>query len=315
MNATALPAERHHTGPQLAGRRDFLRKIGIATAGGAGLFALGGGSRARAASAAVAPAGPTETDVAVLNFALNLEYLEAEFYLNAVTGMGLKDAGIDVDGSDGTPGENVNTKKNPKVNFTTKAFRQYAEEIAEDEMNHVRFLREALAANGAPVIARPKINLERSFKTLGEAIGVKNFDPFQDEVHFLIGAFIFEDVGVTAYKGASPLLTDKGILEAAAGLLGVEAYHAGIIRVLLYNQPASVRKIIKKISRLRGQLTGPDNWKDQDLHRNGRANLVPTDGNSLVFSRSTREVLNIVYGAPDAGSGLFFPHGLNGAIH
>lgn len=313
MNTSTLPADFRPAGSPPAGRRDFLRKIGLATASGAGLIALGGGSRAKAASAPD-ESGPTETDVAVLNFALNLEYLEAEYYLNAVTGMGLENAGIDVDGSDGTTGKNVSIKKNPKVKFQSRAFRQYAEEIAEDEANHVRFIREALAANGALVVARPKIDLEQSFKTLGEAIGVKNFDPFQDQIHFLIGAFIFEDVGVTAYKGASPLITDKGILEAAACILGVEAYHAGIVRTLLSSQPLSVRRIIRKISRLRGDLTKPQTGKDQDLRRNGRANLVPTNGNSIVYSRSTREILNIVYGAKESSKGLFFPQGLNGAI-
>lgn len=289
------------------GRRGFLRSLGLATAGTAGLTALATPARA-------ADAPPTETDVAVLNFALNLEYLEAEYYLRATTGKGLEAAGIDVDGSGGRKAGNVQVKKNPKVKFATNAFEDYANEIATDEANHVRFIREALAANGAGIVARPLLNLDKSFDALGKLIGLDSFDPFANELNFLIGAFIFEDVGVTAYKGASPLLTNKGILEAAAGILGVEAYHAGIVRTLLYAQGPAVRKIIKQISAVRQSLDNSKKDMDQGIVLNGAANLVPTDGNSIAFSRSTRQVLNIVYGKVDASKGLFFPSGLNGAI-
>lgn len=290
-----------------SGRRGFLRRLGLATAGTAGLAALAP-SRASAAPA------PTETDVAVLNFALNLEYLEAEYYLRATTGKGLEAEGIGVNGSDGTQAGKVIVKKNPKVKFATAAFEDYANEIAIDERNHVRFIREALAANSASIVARPKIDLDKSFDALGKLIGLKSFDPFANELNFLIGAFIFEDVGVTAYKGASPLLTDKGILEAAAGILGVEAYHAGVVRTLLYAQGPAVRKIIRSISGVRSLLDNSETDLDQGVVKNREANLVPTDGNSIAYSRSTRQVLNIVYGKVDASKGLFFPDGLNGAI-
>jgi len=295
----------------LGGRRNFLRKIGLATAGTAGL--IGGVSSAVAADSEPNNA-PTATDVAVLNFALNLEYLEAEYYLQATTGDGLKTAGVDVDGTNGDQASSVNVKRNSKVRFTTPAFEDYANEIAIDERNHVRFIREALVANGAQAVARPRIDLRNSFNTLGKLIGLDSFDPFANEVNFLIGAFIFEDVGVTAYKGASPLLTDKDILEAAAGILSVEAYHAGIIRTLLYQQGPAVHKIVRKISNVRRSLDNTTRDKDQGVTYNGAANLVPTDGNSITFSRTTRQVLNIVYGGINATKGLFFPQGMNGAI-
>lgn len=291
------------------GRRNFLRKLGLATAGTAGLAASVSTAKAASAAAAI-----TETDIAVLNFALNLEYLEAEYYLRATTGYGLETAGIDVDGTNGDMGQKVFVKQNPKVKFATQAFEDYANEIATDEANHVRFIREALVANGAQVVARPQIDLKASFNALGGLIGLDSFDPFANEVNFLIGAFIFEDVGVTAYKGASPLLTNKGILEAAAGILGVEAYHAGIVRTLLFAQGTPVRKLVNAITSVRQSLDDSAVDMEGKLAYGGKPNLVPTDGNSIVYSRTTRQVLNIVYGGVDAEKGLFFPKGLNGAI-
>ncbi len=57
-----------------------------------------------------------------------------------------------------------------------------------------------------------------------------------------------------------------------------------------------------------------DTDMDQGINRGGKANLVPTDGNLIVYSRTTRQVLNIVYGGVDAKKELFFPQGLNGSI-
>lgn len=278
-----------------AGRRAFLRTCGLA----AGAVALGVAGRPNAAHAA------DVTDVDVLNFALNLEYLEAEFYLRATTGQGLSDTSIDGRGALGI------VVGGRKVNFDTKATKMYAQEIAADEEAHVKFLRAGL---GSKRVARPKINLKQSFTAAATAAGLiapgQKFDAFANETNFLLASFIFEDVGVTAYKGAAPLLADKGLLEAAAGILAVEAYHAGIIRTLLYQ--AGLFQEAKAISDARDGLAGTS--KDQGIGNAKTANLVPADQDGVAYSRTVPEVKKVVYLNSGGTKGGFYPDGVNGAL-
>jgi hypothetical protein len=255
-------------------------------------------------------------DSEVLNFALNLEYLEAQYYTYATTGGSIQEQGVAINGS-GTQGI-VTIKANPMVPFSSSddSVQQYANEVAADERKHVNFLRAALQAARVEPVARPSIDLLNSFNTAAQAAGVVpsggTFDPFASETNFLIGAYIFEDVGVTAYHGAAALLSNNYITPAA-GILGTEAYHAGLVRTLLYGMGSATQAITAQISALRATLSGTDD--DQGVTLNGVANIVPTDTNGLVFARTVRQVLNIVYGKVNASSGLFYPHGLNGVIH
>jgi hypothetical protein len=287
-------------------RRRFLR-----SASAAGLGVVG----ASLVSAIAAPAASASTgeadrisDGAILNFALNLEYLEAEFYSNAVHGHGLPENLTHGKGRRGR------VHGGREVHFTSRKLRQIAEEIARDEHDHVRFLRDAL---GGAAVSRPEINIRSSFTAAATAAGLikpgQTFDVYANEDTFLLGAFIFEDVGVTAYKGAAPLISNKTYLGAAAGILAVEAYHAATVRTTLYDR--GLAKDADAISAARDSLDGPSD-DDQGVTRNGRANIVPTDKNGIAFSRTPGHVLNVVYLTPKkARSGGFFPHGVNGRIN
>ncbi|WP_241983003.1 ferritin-like domain-containing protein [Cryobacterium flavum] len=272
---------------------------------------LATGSPALAAESTGPAAAPS--DASILNFALNLEYLEAEFYLRATTGSGLPDS---MTTGTGTRGGVTGGRM---VHFKTSIIKKYAAEIAADEKAHVAFLRSAL---GSVAVSRPKINLDASFTAAAQAAGLvkpgQKFDVYANEANFLFGAFIFEDVGVTAYKGAAPLISNKTYLEAAAGLLAVEAYHAGVIRSTLYALGValpSVYTTVQAISDVRDAVDGPTDL-DQGIGNASKANLVPTDANGLVFSRSAAQVLNITYlNAAPVRSGGFFPAGVNGVIN
>jgi hypothetical protein len=214
-----------------------------------------------------------------------------------------------------------------KVPFTIPAVQSYAMEIASEEQKHVSFLRGAL---GSGAVAQPNIDLYNSFNAAAAAAGIgPAFDPFASDVAFLLGSYIFEDVGVTAYHGAAGLLTNKTYLGAAAGILAVEAYHAGLIRTVLWGldqatPAAGIAATATKISNLRALLDGTGNddiglgTTMDDLNGTSAtytaSTIVNADSNTIAFSRTTQQVLNIVYASPSGTKGGFFPSGLNGNI-
>ena len=298
----------HRSSENAVDRRRFLRAAGLT---GLGVAGVAGGAVTLGGVAGASDDGQDDgavTDAAVLNFALNLEYLEAEFYLRGVYGEGLEDDQID------GVGELGQVTGGRRVEFESKLAEQYAREIAEDERAHVDFLRAALGEAG---IARPAIDLVDAFTAAARAAGLvgadEEFDVFANEDNSLLGAFVFEDVGVTAYKGGAPLITNRTFLEAAAGILAVEAYHAGIIRTVLLGK--GLVEETQAISDARDSLDGGDDLDQGIVDGDGNANLVPTDANGIAFSRDVFQVHNIAYLTPEeAGSGGFFPNGTNGTF-
>ncbi|GAA5514437.1 hypothetical protein Dcar01_03192 [Deinococcus carri] len=262
-------------------------------------------------------------DAAIFNFALNLEYLEAAFYLAATGRLGELDA---VGGSSARVILPSGFNGSAPVAGLTGDMLAMANEIADDEKAHVKAIRAVLTAAGAAPVAQPRLDLSGSFAAAGNLASggkITGFNPFAGELFFLHGAFIFEDVGVTAYKGAARFIDDQkagGNLDNAAGILAVEAYHAGSIRTQLYRRRGeqaaaglTVEAVVQAISDLRDKVDGPTD-DDQGISNMGNsANIVPTDANGIAFGRTPRQVANIVLldttGA--ATKGGFFPDGLS----
>jgi hypothetical protein len=114
------------------------------------------------------------------------------------------------------------------------------------------------------------------------------------------------------------LITNKTYLEAAAGILAAEAYHAGLVRTILYRKgldTPSLRAATEAISNARDSLDGGSDI-DQGIAMIGdQSNIVPTDANGIAFSRSPGQVLNIAYLRSTAvDRGGFFPNGVNGTV-
>ena len=299
------------------------------------------------------------TDNDILNFALNLEYLEANFYNLAVYGVTIdkltaaQGGPISLTGTGTGTAGTVTTKAGTgasatitPVPFTNSLVAAYAKETALEEGKHVTFLQSALGANA---VAMPNLDLFNSFNTLAGAttppIGA-TFDPFASDANFLIGAYIFEDVGVSAYHGAAPLISDKTtILPAAVGIHAVEAYHAGLIRTTIAGIDASngntmLSTLTQYISALRAALSVPGATAGEDVAADigVSSQAVALNGSSSSFTaitisddtlstgyasgRNTAQVLAIVTAANATGktstaanTGLFFPSGLNGTIN
>ncbi len=315
------------------------------------------------------------SDNDILNFALNLEYLESNFYYLAAFGTTIDvgnasstAASAPVLGINGVVGSNASGNSSGvvanagvsgapasstyKVPFATPVLAAYAVETAVEEGKHVGLLRSAL---GSLAVAQPAMNLTPAlFDALAGLAGIPSalrpFNPYANEAYFLLGAYIFEDVGVSAYHGAAPLITGKStILPVAAGILAVEAYHAGLIRTSLavadnaatYAPAGTLASVTGMLSSFRNSAAqakqqSPANPEDPSPDDYGLATqMVMLNGTTAVsatqivdaapatapapataFARSTSQVLNIVTaGGALTGkmaAGGFFPSGLNG---
>ena len=138
-----------------------------------------------------------------------LQCLEAQFYSCAVYGHGLSD---DLTGSGPQP---IGCQQG---NFSNDDIYSLAIDVAKNEIAHVSYLRAAL---GNYSVQCPLVNIGDAFSVAADAALNTTlsppFSPYTNDLYFLHGAFIFEDLGVTAYKGALTSFQSSDIMLAAAG--------------------------------------------------------------------------------------------------
>lgn len=196
--------------------------------------------------------GTTGTILEVLQYALTLEYLEAEFYTEAVKS-GIVPAGA------------------PTGAFTT---------IRDHENAHVAFLKTAITASGGTPIAKPTFDF-----SAGNGSGNGPFkDVFKNYTLLLAVAQTFEDTGVRAYKGrAVELMANNDVLTAALQIHSVEARHAAHIRYM--------RRNLLSNTTIKPWITGKDtggigaavqaSYNGEDLTTQATINIVNINGKSI----------------------------------
>jgi len=150
-----------------------------------------------------------EDDVAILNYALTLEYLEAAFYRRALENIDRDDLLCDL------PEELAH-------------FEEYSDEVLDEiygrfevirdhEETHAETLATVIEDLGGEPIDEPEFDF-------GEAV--------EDPVTFIQTAAVLEDTGVGAYAGAAPFIENEDLVPPALSIHSVEARHASFVREL-----------------------------------------------------------------------------------
>jgi len=146
----------------------------------------------------------TSTIVGILNYALQLEFLEANFY----------NAGLS---STAFAGMKATLTQSELTGLTL---------IQTDENNHVTFLTNTIKSLGGMPVSFTAANFDFTAKGTFPTV-------YTSSDTWLAIAETFEDTGVRAYKGQAPnLLRNKVVLTAALDIHSVEARHASHLRML-----------------------------------------------------------------------------------
>jgi hypothetical protein len=277
-------------------RRHFIAALGM-TGAAAGSGLLSGCSTSNIVPATTATLGQTD----ILNFLLNIKFLQATFYAYVTLGTDISSAQ--------TTGSGVVTNAPAKLTFATQQITDLFNEIYYDEKNHLTTLYNLL---GSAVTPRPAINLG-AFGTITatNAIAI---------------ARLLEDVGISAYAGAMASLSTSDVT-ITTQILGTDGFHSGALRLVSIQNPTLATYI--KADSLDVAPYDPNSATVAAAGPTASGAFFATAGATtsntatpaaFSFVRSTSQALAILYGAPGApvgtgtASGGFFPSGVNGNI-
>nr|GEV11369.1 desiccation-related protein PCC13-62-like [Tanacetum cinerariifolium] len=264
-----------------------------------------------------------KSDKDIFEFALNLEYLEAEFFLYGSLGKGLDHIQPNLTG--GGP-----RTIGARIAKLTPFVRNIITQFGFQEVGHIRAIKSVV-----PGFARPLLNLStQTFATaMNKAFGrplFPPFNPYANDLNYLLASYIIPYIGLTGYVGANQKLQSASSKLLLAGLLGVESGQDAVIRTLLYQQATekvipyeiTVAEFTNKISILRNNL-GHSGIKDEGIivpaflgvEKKIPGNILTGNEYSLAYGQKPEEILRIVYGSGKVEvAGGFYPNGANGTI-
>jgi hypothetical protein len=259
MNIHHIITELEKADPEVYERLDSRRGVMKSFAGIGGKLALAALPFALGSMFKRAYGQSATTIVGVLNYALTLEYLEAEFYTMGAAAPGLVPAGA------------------PMGAITT---------IRDHENAHVTLLKNTIVALGGTAVAKPVFDF-----SAGNGSGNGPFKTvFSDYGLFLAVAQTFEDTGVRAYKGqAASLMSNNDVLTAALNIHSVEARHASHIR--------SMRRVNLSNPAIKPWITGKDtggigaavqaSYDGEELSTQATINIVNINGQAISVNAAT----------------------------
>ncbi|KAK9665085.1 hypothetical protein RND81_14G089300 [Saponaria officinalis] len=261
-------------------------------------------------------------DIDLIEFALNVEYLEAEFFLHGALGHGLDKVAPHLAAGGPPPVGPRKARLDPLVNSIVYQF-------GLQEVGNIRAMKKVV--KGFP---RPRMNLSTIFaEAMDKAFGrplMPPFEPYATTLHYLIGCYMIPLVGLTSYVDINSKLHSPHAQKLIGSLLAVESGQDAVIRTLMYERRLQrvypygipLQDFTIKISNIRNKLAKAG-IRDEglvvepSLGAEGKSalNILSCDKDSMPYSRTPAEVLRIFYSSGDEHhKGGFFPDGAGGNI-
>ncbi|CAN4111092.1 unnamed protein product [Withania somnifera] len=254
------------------------------------------------------PSGYPENGVAVdkqdvdkMQFAVNLEFLEAEYFLWAAYGHGLDVVAPNLTMGGPPP---IGVRK-ANLDPLTK---NIIVEFAYQEVGHLRALKSTVGVFPRPLLDLSAKNFGKLFdKAFGHKL-VPPFDPYRDSLSYMLSCYVIPYVGLVGYVGTNPNINGYKTKRRATKLVHPYSHTVADFTSRLSNPR---NKLAKCGIKDEGIFVHPQLGAENRT----RNNVLSANFDSLSYKRTPAEILRIVYGSGDehVHSG-FYPNGANGKI-